>query len=155
MILAIRLSKKKYKGHDSRRQVYRYVRLSYLSDEFLKLVDDGKVPFNTGVELAYLDADSQQELLVYIEQFGKCPSIDQAKALRAIYEGQKESLTYEKIVAELTVAPTQKPVKNVSFKTKDLANFFKAGTDAEEMSNVILLLLSKYHNGDFDELMKE
>lgn len=141
-------------GHDSRRQVYRYVRLSYLSEELLGLVDGEKIAFNTGVELAYLDSDSQQELLVYIEQSGKFPSLEQAKKLRTIYESNKKSLSYEMIVSELIEAPKQKVIKNVSFKTKDLAGYFREGTKVEEMSNVILVLLEKYRNGDFDEIMK-
>lgn len=142
-------------GHDSRRQVYRYVRLSYLLDDLLELVDSKKIPFNSGVEIAYLDEDSQHDLLVYIEQTGKCPTIDQVKKLRALYEKDKVSLTYERIVGELTETHKQKTSNKISFKTKDLANYFDEGTDVEEMSSVILMLLSKYKNGEFDELMKE
>jgi ParB family chromosome partitioning protein len=137
-------------GQDSKRQVYRFVRLSYLSDDFLRLLDDGKLPVTTGHELAYLDARSQEALYTYIEQFKKYPSMNQASKLRELYEVNHESLSFERIVTELTDAPKIKAATKVSFKTKQLADYFDDGTDAEQMSNVILMLLTKYRNGEIE-----
>jgi ParB family chromosome partitioning protein len=135
-------------GQDSKRQVYRYVRLSYLSDDFLDLLDNGKLPITTGHELAFLDEASQRAIYKYIEQFEKYPSTAQAAKLRELYEENHSSLSFERIVAELTDVPKVKAATKVSFKTKMLADYFDAGTDAEEMSNVILMLLTKYRNGE-------
>lgn len=139
-------------GQDSKRQVYRYVRLSYLVDELLALVDEKKLPVITATELAYLDAESQNAVLQFIQKF-KCPSPDQAAQLRNIYESEQTSLPFGRIVAELMEAPKVKPVTKVSFKTKDLASYFAEGTGADEMESVIIMLLSKYHNGDFDAML--
>lgn len=60
----------------------RYVRLSYLSDAFLDLVDKKKLTVQVGVELAFLDSTSQNALYKYIEQFNIIPNLVQAKILR-------------------------------------------------------------------------
>lgn len=139
-------------GQDSKRQVYRYVRLSYLIDDLLDMVDAKKLPVITATELAYLDEESQIAVLQFIQKF-KCPTPEQAAQLRRIYETDHTSLPYGRVVAELVEAPKVKPVNKVSFKTKDLAGYFAEGTEAEEMESVIIMLLSKYHNGDFDSML--
>lgn len=139
--------------NESKRQVQRYIRLSYLCDELLDVVDAGKLAFNTGVYLAYLDEDSQQNLLVFIEQHKTFPSFEQAELLKNTYKKENVSLSYEKIVS-LLITPTKvKPITKVSFKTKEIASYFDEGTSAEDMSNTILMLLRRYRNGDFNELI--
>ena len=44
---------------------------------------------------------------------------------------------------------------NVSFKKKDLQEFFDDDINAEYMSNVILVLLSKYRDGEFEGIVDE
>ena len=41
-------------GGDSREQVRRYIRLTYLSKELLEMVDDGRIAFRPAVEISYL-----------------------------------------------------------------------------------------------------
>lgn len=140
-------------GVDSKRQVYRYIRLSYLLDAYLDLLDNNKLPVTTGLELSYLDEESQKALQEYIDIMGNIPSTEQASHLREEYKKTGKSLSYEKIVAMLTDKPKVKVPSKVSFKTKDLAGFFSEGTAPEEMENVILKLLTKYHEGQFDNLL--
>lgn len=45
------------------KQIYRYIRLTYLVDEFTEWVDNEKIAFLTGVELSYL-TDEQQRVIV-------------------------------------------------------------------------------------------
>lgn len=141
------------KENDSRRQVYRYIRLSYLSDAFLKMVDEGRLPIGIGTEIGYLDTNSQDALHAYMDKTGKKPNADQVAKLRKIYEEEGKSLSLERIIAELMDLVSKKPLTKVSFKTKELAGFFDKGTDAEVMTNTILMLLSKYRNGDFDSVL--
>ena len=48
---------------DSGRQVQRYIRLTELIPEILKMVDDGKIALTPAVELSYLTKQEQQNLL--------------------------------------------------------------------------------------------
>ena len=48
---------------ESRNQIKRYIRLTYLIPELLSMVDDGKIAFNPAVELSYLDSYQQRAVL--------------------------------------------------------------------------------------------
>lgn len=143
------------KDHDSKRQVYRFIRLSYLSDDFLGLLDNGKIPMNIGVELSYLSTEAQEILWNVMQEYGLYPSAEQAGALRKLY-GDTGGITYQDIVVIMTeTLKKPKSNNNISFKRKDLQEYFEDDTDAEYMAAVIRVLLSKYHNGEFDGIIDE
>lgn len=48
---------------ESRNQIKRYIRLTYLIPELLSMVDDNKIAFSPAVELSYLQSSEQQILL--------------------------------------------------------------------------------------------
>ena len=71
------------KGNDdSPRQVYRYIRLTKLIPELLKLVDEKRIAFNPAVELSYLKEQEQYEVLEFIESNEATPSLSQAIKLK-------------------------------------------------------------------------
>lgn len=137
-------------GKDSKRQVQRFVRLSYLSDDLLILVDKKKLTIQIGVELAFLDPESQEALYQYIDQFQNIPNLVQAKLLRDTANKERKPLSYEKVVALLAAPSKDKPKTKVTFKTKELENYFEAGTSVDEMESIIKRLLSKYKDGELD-----
>lgn len=137
-------------GKDSKRQVQRFVRLSYLSDDLLSLVDKKKLTIQIGVELAFLDTESQEALYQYIDQFQNVPNLVQAKLLRDMVNKDGKPLSYEKVVALLAAPPKDKPKTKVTFKTKELENYFEAGTSVDEMEAIIKRLLSKYKDGELN-----
>jgi ParB family chromosome partitioning protein len=63
---------------DSREQVRRYIRLTYLIKPLLDMVDSEALPFRTAVELSYL-SEGEQEL---IRQEPSVPSLKQAELMR-------------------------------------------------------------------------
>lgn len=137
-------------GKDSKRQVQRYVRLSYLSDVFLAMIDNKKLTVQIGVELAFLDSESQDALYKYIEQFHSIPTLEQAKILRETVKQEGKPLTNERVISLLVVPPKVKPKTKVTFKTRDLEDYFDEGTSADEMEAIIKKLLIKYKDGEFD-----
>lgn len=137
-------------GKDSKRQVQRYVRLSYLSDAFLAMIDNRKLTVQIGVELAFLDSESQDALYKYIEQFHNIPTLEQAKILRETVKQEGKPLTNERVISLLVVPPKVKPKTKVTFKTRDLEDYFDQGTSADEMEVIIKKLLIKYKDGEFD-----
>lgn len=138
------------KDQDSKRQVYRYIRLSYLLDTYLEKIDAGKMPMNVGVELSYLNEPSQENLLHLMDEQHITLSFAQAEGLHKMFAGSKETLSYERLLAFLIkpTAPAKAPNK-VTFKTKDIQEYFAEDTDPEEMTNVILQLLERYRRGEF------
>ena len=135
-------------GKDSKRQVQRYVRLSYLSDDFLAMIDKRKLTIQIGVELAFLDADSQEALYKYVDQFHSIPNLMQAKILRETVKQEGKPLTYERVISLLVETPKEKPKTKVTFKTKELESYFEQGTSVDEMESIIKQLLTKYKEGD-------
>ena len=63
---------------DSKSQVRRYIRLTYLIPEFLEKMDQGEIALSVGVELSFLDEQSQREVLEQCEMNDCTPSYSQA-----------------------------------------------------------------------------
>ena len=70
---------------DSGRQVQRYIRLTKLIPELLKLMDEGKIAFSVGVELSYLSPEIQRNLYTIIERDDHTPSYSQAYRLHKAF----------------------------------------------------------------------
>ncbi len=148
--------------HDSKRQVYRYIRLSYLKDEVLAIIDTGDIAFQAGVELGFIeDEESQANLLRFIEQTKYYPNKEDAELLKRTYLDEKKTLSFERIVSLMPLKKSGnkgdeveekaiKPKTKLSFKTRDLEEYFYPGTDPDYMESVILLLLKKYKDGEVE-----
>ena len=89
------------KSNDSARQIQRYIRLTNLIPELLKLMDEGKIAFSVGVELSYLDEDLQYTLLDIIERDDCTPSYSQAFRMhKAVRDGLISPRLIENIMSE-------------------------------------------------------
>lgn len=123
---------------ESRNQVKRYIRLTYLIPELLSMVDDGKIAFNPAVEISYLDKAEQRVLLDAMEQNDCTPSHAQAIRLKKLsQEGVLQDQTIHDILAE------QKPnqQEQYKFKREDIRKYFpKSYTDKQVCDTVIKLL---------------
>lgn len=80
---------------ESKNQVRRYIRLTYLLPELLQLVDDGKIALTPAVELSYLPEKAQTYLLEEMRQNDCTPSLSQAIRLKKEY--QAKTLTVPKL----------------------------------------------------------
>lgn len=89
------------KSNDSARQIQRYIRLTNLIPELLKLMDEGKIAFSVGVELSYLDENLQHNLLDIIERDDCTPSYSQAFRMhKAVRDGLISPRLIENIMSE-------------------------------------------------------
>lgn len=70
---------------ESGRTVQRYIRLTKLNSELLKLMDEGKIAFSVGVELSYLSPEIQRNLYTIIERDDHTPSYSQAYRLHKAF----------------------------------------------------------------------
>ena len=123
---------------DSRNQVHRYIRLTYLIPELLSMADDGKIAFNPAVEISYLEQSEQRVLLNAMELNDCTPSHAQAIRLKKLsQEGVLQDQTIYDILAE------QKPnqQEQYKFKREDIRKYFpKSYTDKQVCDTVIKLL---------------
>ena len=126
---------------DSGRQVQRYIRLTHLIPELLRLVDDGKIALTPAVELSYLPEKAQACLLEEIRRNDCTPSLSQAIRMKKLY--QTGSLSPEDISTIMQEEKANQQEK-VSFKTGDLRKFFPKSYSAAQMQETILKLLTEY-----------
>ena len=86
---------------DSKSQVRRYIRLSYLIPEFLEKMDQGEIALSVGVELSFLDEQSQREVLEQCNSNDCTPSYSQAWRMhRAEREGTLTTAVIQAIMSE-------------------------------------------------------
>ena len=108
-------------ANESRDTVYRYIRLTKLIHNILKMVDEQRIAFSVGVELSYLTEYEQQDLHEAIELEDKTPSLSQAIQMKKLSQsGRLDSETIERIISE--EKPNQRE-KN-SFQLDELSKYF-------------------------------
>lgn len=126
---------------ESGRQVQRYIRLTHLIPELLKLVDEERIAFTPAVELSYLSENEQRMLAEEIEYTDATPSLSQAQRLRKFSEQGK--LSIDTIFAVLSEEkPNQK--EQVKFKTEDIRKYFPKSYTSLDMQKTIISLLEKW-----------
>ena len=72
---------------ESKDQVRRYIRLTYLIPELLEMVDENKIAFNPAVEISYLEQSEQRVLLNAMELNDCTPSHAQSIRLKKLLTG--------------------------------------------------------------------
>ena len=126
---------------ESGRQVQRYIRLTHLIPELLKLVDEERIAFTPAVELSYLPENEQKILAEEIEYTDATPSLSQAQRLRKFSEQGR--LSIDTIFAVLSEEkPNQK--EQVKFKTEDIRKYFPKSYTNLDMQKTIISLLEKW-----------
>ena len=86
---------------DSKSQVRRYIRLTYLIPEFLEKMDKGEIALSVGVELSFLDESSQREVLEQCAANDCTPSYSQAWRMhKADREGTLTTAFIQSIMSE-------------------------------------------------------
>ena len=120
---------------DSRNQVLRYIRLTYLIPELLSMVDDGKIAFNPAVELSYLDSYQQRAVLDAMELNDCTPSHAQSIRLKKlVQEGVLDDQMIYAVLAE--TKPNQQ--EQLKFKREELRKYFPSGYTEEQMRRDII-----------------
>ena len=120
---------------ESKDQVRRYIRLTYLIPELLSMVDDGKIAFNPAVEISYLEQSEQRVLLDAMELNDCTPSHAQSIRLKKL--SQDGVLDDQMIYAVMSEEkPNQQ--EQIKFKREDLKKYFPAGYTDEQMRRDII-----------------
>lgn len=126
---------------DSRAQVDRYIRLTYLLPEILAMVDDSKIAFRPAVELSYLTEQEQGTLYDTMGREDCTPSLAQAIKMKAFSRDGK--LTDAVI---LSIMEEEKPNQKEQFRIpkERISKYFKPGTPARTMEDTIIKALDYY-----------
>ena len=126
---------------ESRDQVFRYIRLTYLIPPLLDMVDDGRIAMRPAVELSYLPEQEQEALLEIMGLEDCTPSHVQAIKLRKFCEEGKLS---EDVI--LSIMQEEKPNQKEQFRMprERISKYFSPGTPAKTIEDTIIKALELY-----------
>ena len=128
-------------GNDSERQIHRYIRLTNLIPDILKLVDEGRIALTPAVELSYLNSHEQNALYQIMDCDGVTPSLSQAQRLRKLSEDY--TLTdsgISQIMSE--IKGNQK--EYLKIEAAPLKRYFPPGTTAKQMQTTMIRAMEFY-----------
>ena len=130
---------------ESRNQIKRYIRLTYLIPELLSMVDDGKIAFNPAVELSYIDSYQQRAVLDAMALNDCTPSHAQAIKMRRMSEAKTGDERLSKD-AMAVIMEEEKGNQKEQFKIpkEKISRFFAPGTPTQKIEDTIVKALELY-----------
>ena len=129
---------------DSRNQIQRYIRLTHLIPDILKLVDEGKIALTPAVELSYLQPSEQEMLFSVMDSDEVTPSLSQARRLRRMSEAQ--TLTDDAVLQLLSEVKGNQ-VEYVKVPVDKLRSFFRPDTSVKQMTETLVKAMDFYWRG--------
>lgn len=127
---------------DSKNQVLRYIRLTYLIPELLNKVDEGKIAFSPAVEISFLIEDEQRILLDAIELNDCTPS--HAQSIRLKKMSQDCVLTKEQVY-EIMAEEKPNQQEQLKFRREDFNGYFPKSYTEQQIKKDILKGLELLH----------
>lgn len=120
---------------ESRNQIKRYIRLTYLIPELLSMVDENKIAFNPAVEISYLEQSEQRVLLDAMELNDCTPSHAQSIRLKKL---SQDGVLDEQMIYAVMSEEKPNQQEQIKFKREDLKKYFPAGYTDEQMRRDII-----------------
>ncbi len=127
---------------ESKDQVRRYIRLTYLIPELLNKVDEGKIAFSPAVEISFLTEDEQKILLDAIELNDCTPS--HAQSIRMKKLSQDCVLTKDQIY-EIMSEEKPNQQEHLRFRREDFNGYFPKTYTEQQIKKDILKGLELLH----------
>ena len=106
---------------ESVKQIQRYIRLTYLVPELLKMVDEKIIAFNPGVEISYLQKKTQKILHEAIQEYDCMPSLSQAIQMKRL---NNEDRLDSNLIHKLLSKPKANQIEKISFQYDRLKQYF-------------------------------
>ena len=126
---------------ESKKTVQRYIRLAYLSDELLDLVDKKKIGFMQGVDISYLSEEEQKWVFAVVSTQKGTITTTQAGKLKEY--AKRGELTVA--VVELLLTEQKLPERKVTIKAEKISKYFPEDYSSEDMETVIMELLEEWN----------
>ena len=120
---------------ESRNQIKRYIRLTYLIPELLSMVDENKIAFNPAVEISYLEQSEQRVLLDAMELNDCTPSHAQSIRLKKL---SQDSVLDDQMIYAVMSEEKPNQQEQIKFKREDLKKYFPAGYTDEQIRRDII-----------------
>lgn len=125
---------------ESGRTVQRYIRLTNLIPELLEFMDEGKMALSVGVELSYLDDQSQYDVLAQCEQNDCTPSYSQAVEMKKRFHDRQLS-AYD--IGEIMAREKPNQRETIKIPAEKLLKF-APNTDPRQLEDFVLKACEHY-----------
>lgn len=126
---------------ESYKQVQRYIRLTELIPELLKMVDEKKIAFNPAVELSYLKPEEQKNFIDVMEMEQSIPSLSQAQRFKKLSQiGQCSIQAMQEIMSEVK----KEELDKITLNNGVLRKFFPRSFTPKQMEDTIIQLLENW-----------
>ncbi len=126
---------------ESQDQIRRYIRITFLIQPILDLVDTGKIAFRPAVELSYLSNDMQKILLDAMECEDCTPSLSQAIKIK---EFSKNGRLSEDVIYSILQEEKPNQIEQFKMPKQRISRYFPEGTSAKKMEDTIVKALELY-----------
>ncbi|SDB01854.1 ParB/RepB/Spo0J family partition protein [Eubacterium oxidoreducens] len=134
------LDKMAKEAREGAKTVQRYISLSKLVEELMKLVDDGKLGIVQGVDFSQLTEEEQKILYVVLSDMKCSVSTEQSGKIKEIAKAGK--FTRESVLGVLVVVKPK--VRKVTFNAKKLDSYFDSTMTNEDIEELIIRLLDEW-----------
>ena len=125
---------------ESGRTVQRYIRLTNLISELLDYMDEGKMALSVGVELSYLDDQSQYDVLEQCEQNDCTPSYSQAFRM---HKADREGLLTKAVIQGIMCEEKPNQRETIKIPAEKLLKF-APNTDRKQLEDFVLKACEHY-----------
>lgn len=136
---------------DSERTIRNYIRITYLTDMLLDLIDSDKLSLGVGVELSFLSEQEQDIIHSFITEHHRNISIETAQRIR-VYHNEHGEVT--RFALQGIFFEQEKPkIQKLSFRTKELTiiqNYLPPNVDHSQASDYIIKALDFYNKNNKD-----
>lgn len=127
-------------SNESERQIHRYIRLTNLIPELLEFMDEGKMALPVGVELSFLDEQSQRNVLEQCEINDCTPSY--AQAWRMHRAEREETLTTAFIQSIMSEEKANQKAR-LKIPMERIRKFFPQSYTAAQIEDAVVKLCER------------
>lgn len=128
-------------SNDSARQIQRYIRLTNLIPELLEFMDEGKIALSVGVELSFLDEQSQYDVLEQCEIHDCTPSYSQAWRM---HKAEREGLLTKAVIQDIMREEKANQKETIKVSAERLRVVLPKGMDSQKTEDFIIRACEHY-----------
>lgn len=133
---------------ENKRQIQRYIRLTYLIPQLLGLVDEKTLPFRAAVNVSYLNQDEQNLLASFLQENELSVTLEQSEKLKALssYSNPLNKLDASCLEALFGKKSSKEkaPPTYTSYKLPNTINRYFEGLSKKQIQDRIASILEEY-----------
>ena len=128
-------------SNESERQIHRYIRLTNLIPELLAFMDEGKMALSVGVELSFLDEQSQYDVLEQCEINDCTPSYSQAFRM---HKADREGVLTKAVIHDIMCEEKANQKETIKVSAERLRAVLPKGMDSQKTEDFIIRACEHY-----------